>query len=115
MSTANRSAFVARFDRIWTQARRVQLVQSLFWAVLTGLAGVSLLAAADYWLELPQVVRAGAMIVTVAAALVVAATLSVHSVRRWRRQATAATIEQVFPQLGQRIRTTVQYSPLSEG
>ncbi|MCY0464288.1 hypothetical protein OVW20_29325, partial [Klebsiella pneumoniae] len=40
---------------------------------------------------------------------------SVQSVRRWRRQATAAAIEQVFPQLGQRIRTTVQFSPLSSG
>jgi hypothetical protein len=39
--------------------------------------------------------------------------LSVQSVRRWRRTATAAAIEQVFPQLGQRIRTTVQFGPLS--
>jgi hypothetical protein len=81
--------------------------------VLTALAGIALLAAADYWLELPQVVRTGAMIVTIVAALTVAVMLCIYSLRRWRRQATAAAIEQVFPQLGQRIRTTVQYGPLS--
>ncbi len=115
MSSAHQSAFVSRFDRIWAQARRVQLSQALCWGVLTALAGVALLAAVDYWWELPRLVRIAALVATAAASVTVAIMLSVQSVRRWQRQATAAAIEQVFPQLGQRIRTTVQYGELSKG
>ena len=103
-----RSAFVRRFDRIWAQARQVQLSQAVCWAILTVLAGLSLLAVADYWLELSWGVRTLAVIGIALGAASVAATLFVRSFRRWRRQATAATIEHVFPQLGQRIRTTVE-------
>ncbi|MGI8982556.1 MAG: hypothetical protein ACR2FY_25265 [Pirellulaceae bacterium] len=113
MSTDTRSAFVTRFDRIWTQARRVQLWQSLCWGVLTALGGIALLAAVDYLLELPHLLRIVAIGAISVASIAVVTMLSVQSVRRWRRTATAAAIEQVFPQLGQRIRTTVQYGPLS--
>jgi hypothetical protein len=116
MATADtKSLFVSRFDRIWAQARRVQLSQALCWGVLTALAGIALLAALDYWWELPRLARMAALIVTGVAAVSVAVVLSIQSVRRWQRQATAAAIEQVFPQLGQRIRTTVQYGELSTG
>ena len=115
MSAEAKSAFITRFDTIWAQARRVQLSQALCWGVLTALAGVALLAAADYWLELPLALRLAGVIAIGIGALAVAINLTVQSVRRWRRQATAAAIEQVFPQLGQRIRTTVQYGELSEG
>src|SRR5262249_43411101 len=95
------------------QARQVQLSQAMCWAVLTVLAGLSLLAAADYWLELSLVVRTGAVIAIGLAALAVAVILAVRSVRRWQRQATAATIERFFPQRGQRIRTTVECAELT--
>ena len=74
---------------------------------------ICLLAAADYYLELSLAVRTGAVLTIGAAAIVVAAVLVVHSLRRWRRQTTAATMEYVFPQLGQRIRTTVECAELS--
>src|SRR5687767_3151515 len=116
MSTVKtRSTFVRRFDRIWAQARRVQLSQALCWAVLTALAGVALLAAVDYLWELPRALRLAAVIAIAAGSVAVAILLAVRSVQRWKRQATAAAIEQVFPQLGQRIRTTVQYGTLSSG
>ena len=115
MSAESKSAFISRFDAIWAQARRVQLSQALCWAVLTALAGVALLAAADYWLELPLPLRLAAVVAITVGAVAVATSLAMQSVRRWKRQATAAAIEQVFPQLGQRIRTTVQYGELSEG
>src|SRR5690349_9666670 len=104
MSTAEtRSTFVTRFDRIWAQARRVQLWQSLCWGVLTALGGIALLAAVDYLLELPHLLRVLAMGAIGVASIAVAVMLCVQSIRRWRRGATAAAIEQVFPQLGQRI------------
>ena len=116
MSTVEaRSNFVRRFDRIWGQARRVQLSQALCWGLLTALAGVALLAAADYWLELSRPLRLSAVAAIGTASLAVAMLLGFRSVRRWQRNATAAAIERVFPQLGQRIRTTVQFGELSTG
>src|SRR5687768_2439625 len=115
MSTATNQSFLTRFDRIWAQARRVQMLQALCWAVLTALAGVALLAAVDYAFELPLAIRVAAIVAVAVASVGVVISLSLQSVRRWRRQATATAIEQVFPQLGQRIRTTVQYGELSAG
>src|SRR5262245_34300659 len=111
MSTAPH--FVERFDRIWVQARRVQLSQAICWGVLTALAGIALLAALDYWLELSRPLRLFAIGTIAASAVGVTVSLIALSIRRWQRGATAATIERVFPQLGQRIRTTVQYGELN--
>ncbi len=107
-----RSRFVRRFDAIWLQARRVQMWQAACWALLAALAGVALLAAADYVWELSRPWRVAAIAATAAATLGVALWLALRSLRSWRRTATAATIERVFPQLGQRIRTTVEYAEL---
>lgn len=107
-----RSRFVRRFDAIWLQARRVQLWQAACWALLAALAGVALLAAADYVWELSRPWRVAAIAATAAMTLGVALGLALRSLRNWRRTATAATIERVFPQLGQRIRTTVEYAEL---
>jgi hypothetical protein len=93
----------------------VQISQALCWAALTLLAGIAALAAIDYWLELPLALRIAAMAAIGVGSIAVAVSLALKSVRRWRRQATAAAIEQVFPQLGQRIRTTVQYGELEAG
>ena len=111
MSTAPH--FVERFDRIWVQARRVQLSQAICWGVLTALAGIALLAALDYWLELSRPLRLLAIGTIATGAVGVTVLLIALSIRRWQRGATAATIERVFPQLGQRIRTTVQYGELA--
>src|SRR5262245_34284807 len=113
MSTGSKSVFLSRFDHIWAQARRVQISQALCWAALTLLGGIALLAAVDYWLELPLAVRSAAIVAIGIGSIGVAVVLAMQSVRRWRRQATAAAIEQVFPQLGQRIRTTVQFGELA--
>jgi hypothetical protein len=107
------SRFLNRFDRIWAQARRVQLVQAVCWGVLLALAGLGLLAAIDYAFELSRTLRIVGLSVMALAAASLALGLVVISLRRWRRSATAATIEEVFPQLGQRIRTTVQFSEMS--
>jgi hypothetical protein len=108
------SSFVRRFDRIWAQARQVQLSQAICWAVLTVFSGVALLAAADYYLELSLDVRKVAILFLGFGAVAVAIALVMQSLRRWRKQATAATIEHVFPQLGQRIRTTIQCAALND-
>jgi hypothetical protein len=105
--------FLNRFDRIWSQARRVQLVQALCWGLLFALAGLGLLAAVDYAVELSHLLRVIGLSIVGIASLGLIVALVVASLRRWRRTATAATIEEVFPQLGQRIRTTVQFGEMS--
>lgn len=112
MSTPQ-SKFLIRFDRIWAQARRVQLVQALCWGVLAALGGLALLAAADYSLELSHTFRLLGLSSVGVLSAGTAIALIAGSLHRWRRSATAATIEDVFPQLGQRIRTTVQYGEMS--
>src|SRR5487761_753799 len=109
----NSSTFVRRFDRIWMQARRVQLWQAVCWTLLATLAGLALLTALDYAFELARPWRLAGAIGIAAAALAVGVWLALQSARRWQRNATAGAIERVFPQLGQRIRTTVQYGELS--
>ena len=84
MSTAPH--FVERFDRIWLQARRVQLSQAVCWGVLTALAGIALLAAVDYWLELSRPLRLGAIGAIAVAAVAVSLSLIVASIRRWQRR-----------------------------
>src|SRR5262245_24408713 len=96
--------FVERFNQIWVQARRAELMQAGCWALLTALAGLAILAAADYWLELARAVRVGAIGAIGVASVAVAALLTVRSYRRWQREATAAVIERAFPLVGQRIR-----------
>src|SRR5829696_9058360 len=113
MSQDVQSRFLLRFDRIWAQARRVQLVQAICWGVLLALAGLGLLAAFDYAFELSHTLRVIGLSTVAVASAGVALGLVVASLRRWRRSATAATIEEVFPQLGQRIRTTVQFGEMS--
>ncbi|HEV3005341.1 MAG TPA: hypothetical protein VGX78_12820, partial [Pirellulales bacterium] len=109
------STFIRRFDHIWQQARRVQLWQAVCWSLLTALAGVAALAAVDYACELSRPWRLSAAVAIVGAAVGVAGYLAIRSLRRWQRNATASAIERVFPQLGQRIRTTVQYGDLAPG
>ena len=67
----SKTVFLSRFDHIWAQARRVQLSQALCWAILTLLAGIALLAAADYALELPLALRLGAIGAVVVGSLAV--------------------------------------------
>lgn len=107
-----RSRFVQRFNRIWLQARAVQLWQSLGWTILAGLAGLAAVMLLDYYWELTHGARVVAMAVVGAATLGVGLSLCVASLRQWGRGATAAAIEQFFPQLGQRVRTTVQFGEL---
>ncbi len=93
----------------------MQLSQAACWSLLTALGGVAALAAVDYAWELSRSWRVAAASATAFAAVAVAGYLAIRSLRRWKRSATASAIERVFPQLGQRIRTTVQFGDLTPG
>ena len=105
-----KAAFVNRFDKAWAAVRRVQLWLGVLWALLVAGCGVAVLAAGDYFLELPRLVRVIGLGVVAAAAAIAAAAGILAPWFRWSRQRTAAALEQRFPQLGQRVRTVVQFS-----
>lgn len=112
MPAEPRSRFVQRFNRIWSQARLVQLWQALGWTILAALAGLALLMFTDYYWELSQLARTIGMVMIGGATVIVGTSLCLASLRQWGRGSTAAAIEQFFPQLGQRVRTTVQFGEL---
>ena len=106
--------FLGRFEHVRASLRRSQILLGLAWTVLVAGACLLALTAADFRFELSWNVRLigfGAMLVAVLATF---ATQVVAPVRWWSRPRTAAEIERKFPELGQRIRTIVQYGVLTD-
>jgi hypothetical protein len=106
--------FRTRFEHIWTSLRRYQVREGLGWSFLAGSLGLAVLAAADYRLELPRDVRAAGLVGVLIATLMVLWARVIAPLVWWTRRRTATEIESRFPQLGQRIRTVVQYAGLPE-
>lgn len=113
MSTIHESPFLRRFDALWARLRRVQFGQSLTVWGLAVLAVWITLIAADFWLELSRGARIAGIGVGIGLALAFAWQLWRQFRRGGTRPRTAAEIERSFPQLGQSIRTTVQYGEAS--
>lgn len=106
--------FLRRFERIWSSLRRHQALLGLATTVLAAAAGLGLLAWADHRFEMPRAARALGLATASAATLAVLWRLVVAPLRWWTRPRTAVEIEGRFPQLGQRIRTVVQYAGLGD-
>lgn len=113
MSTIHESPFLRRFDALWARLRRVQFGQSLTVWGLAVLAVWIALIAADFWLELSRGARIAGIGVGIGLALAFAWQLWRQYRQGGTRPRTAAEIERSFPQLGQSIRTTVQYGEAS--
>jgi hypothetical protein len=78
--------------------------------LLVVLALAGLLAAADWMWTLPGSVRAAGLLgIGVVAAFLLGRGLA-FSARRFRRRDAAAEVEAAFPILGQRVRTTLEYT-----
>lgn len=108
------ASFLDRFDATWARKRRVQFGHVVALTMLLGTAGFGLLALADYVFELEYVVRACGLAVLGCGMVFFGAKSFWMTVQRWSRPMTAAEIEQAFPELGQSIRTTVQFTELQE-
>ncbi len=114
ISEPKEPAFLLRFEHVRTSLRRIQLREGLSWTLLALATGVLMLTIADYVFELPRSARAiglGALGMVVMAVLIGRV---VAPLRWWTRPRTAVEIERRFPELGQRIRTVVQYAGLSQ-
>ena len=108
------AAFSDRFDRTWLRIRRVEAWHGVLWTVFVALAGWAVLTACDYVFELPWIVRAVGLAVVGCITLIVAGKKILLSMRWWSQPRTAAEMEQRFPQLGQRVRTVVQFAGREE-
>lgn len=106
--------FLDRFEHVRTALRRSHVALGWSQTVLAAGLGLAALAALDYQFELATSSRAAGLAVAAVLVLAVLAARVVGPVRWWSRPRTAAMIERRFPQLGQRIRTVVQYGDLSD-
>ncbi|NLS95247.1 MAG: hypothetical protein GXX96_24075 [Planctomycetaceae bacterium] len=104
------STFVQRFDVVRKAVIRMQVVRGLCWGICTAGAAIAALAAADYFLEWPWHTRATWLVAGMGFAAFVSAMGILRPVLHWSRPKTARELEALFPQLGQRVRTVVQFS-----
>lgn len=106
------TAFLNRFRSVWARKRRVELGQVAVSSLLLALLALGGLAIADYSLELDRSVR----VIALSAALGAVMLFAIHSLwrtmRQWSQPTTAVEIEAAFPQLGQSVRTTVQFGAM---
>jgi hypothetical protein len=104
-----RGGVVERLEATRADMHSFRRVRCLLKAALIVLVLAGLLAAADWLLVLGVAVRATGLIVVgaVAAILVVR---NLVSRRRFDRPDAAVEVETAFPQLGQRVRTTLEYT-----
>jgi len=101
--------FLRRFEQIRTSLRRYQSRLGLAATILAAATGLGLLAWSDYDHELPRSARALGLAIASLATLFVLGRWLVAPLRWWTQPRTALEIEGRFPELGQRIRTVVQY------
>ncbi|MHB8864392.1 MAG: DUF4175 family protein [Pirellulaceae bacterium] len=108
--THEESDFVGRFDRTWLRLRRTEISCGACWTTMVAAVLLGLLAAADYRWELPWAFRAVGLAGAGALVLAIAGLTIVGPLRWWNQPRTAAEVEKRFPELGQRVRTVVQYA-----
>jgi hypothetical protein len=87
------------------QRTRAVLVTALGVFALAGL-----FAAADWWLVLPTAIRGLGLLAIAAAALLLLARGLLGPARRLSRRDAATEVESAFPDLGQRVQTTLEYA-----
>jgi hypothetical protein len=106
--------FLRRFEQIRTSLRRYQSRLGLAATILAAATGLGLLAWSDYYHELSRASRAVGLAIATLATLFVLWRWFLAPLRWWTSPRTAFEIEGRFPQLGQRIRTVVQYGGRSD-
>ncbi|HVW00319.1 MAG TPA: DUF4175 family protein [Planctomycetaceae bacterium] len=105
--------FVRRFALLSRRQRQLQFGRIVARASLLAVCGFALLMGLDFAWELPREIRGSLLIVVIAATVGYAGVVLAMTIRRWSQAATATEIEQAFPELGQCVRTTVEFSTLS--
>src|SRR5579863_429290 len=102
-------AFVRRFDAVRVRMFQVQLARMAIRTLLLAVLGLALLAGIDYLWEVSRTIREAGLIGMLGGVLLLAGYWVVLAVRESNRPRTALEIEQHFPELGQSVRTAVQF------
>ena len=113
-SEPRRTEFLVRFEHVCASLRRYQVRQGLCLTLLAAALGLAALAAADFRWELPLATRAAGLVTCAAAVVAVVCVQVIAPLWWWTKPRTAIEIENRFPQLGQRVRTVVQFAGLSD-
>jgi hypothetical protein len=106
--------FLTRFENVWESLRRYQVRQGLCWTFLAAALALGTLMVADHGWELAWSTRAAGLAVAGCLTLAILWARVLVPIRWWTRPRTAVEIEHRFPQLGQRIRTVVQFAGLPD-
>jgi hypothetical protein len=102
--------FLERFEQARYGILRGEIWHGVCWVLFVVACSVGVLAAVDFWLELSWTTRAVGLVILGCIAVGAAIKLVVVPILWWSRPRTATEIERRFPQLGQRVRTVVQFS-----
>jgi hypothetical protein len=102
-------AFLRRFDAFALDYRRRRMLRCICWTMTAALAAFTTIAALDYLFELAYPLRAAAAALLIAAVALGTLAGAVQTMRRATDQNVAAEMENRFPELGQAVRTAVQY------
>lgn len=90
-------------------ARRFRLASTWIALTVLALALLGVMIVADWWLVLPRAFRVGGLVCLGSACLGLTLLLRVRS-RGYVSADAAVEVEQAFPELGQRVRTTLEYT-----
>lgn len=101
--------FESRFRSVVQRMRWTQTLTIVGWLAVGVLSVLVALSAADYVFETGWNLRAAIVCFAVVASLSLGGVQIVRGLRRWNRKATAARVEDRFEDLGQSVRTVVQY------
>ena len=112
--TSTQSRFLRRFDDVWVRMRRVQLLKAISVGALIWLVGFTALVVIDHALEPVHTIRLFGLAIVCAAAIAYTGWTLIRSVVSWTAPNTAAEIERSFPELGQSVRTAIQYGRMND-
>lgn len=107
-------AFVRRFDAVRARMLQVQMARAVLSALFLLVSGLALLAAVDYLWEVPRIVRQLSLYGLLGGVSAAAVYWMIGAIRRSNRPRTALEIEDHFPELGQSVRTAVQFGGRSD-
>ena len=102
--------FLNHFRHLQRAFIRTHCLTALGGALSGLLLALLLTVVADFMWELSGPVRQWALAIAISGALFVACRGVWQAFHRWRSQSTAAALESSYPQLGQRVRTTIQFA-----
>lgn len=110
MSTVkSKPLFVERFEAAWQHTRRTQVAGTITWGLVLAFFGLIVLTTTDYLFEVSWGDRAFWLGLISIASLTLAVTWMVIVVNRWSKLRAAKEIETRYPELGQSVRTSLEF------